>query len=518
MRNFISFIKASLNLLMFSIMALLVGCGNNDTSDSATLPSGEKLFLKSIQSTNGHIAGIVANSIKLNTSVAASTSLTNEEFFDWAEINFPTLFPRELNEISNLSWSSYVYRVYPSTDLALGINSVDKSIVAVSRIGTLTPSIISLGYLFEYECQVLNTHCHINLSNYPLIHRASVLAHTLGKPKRLLLGLGTTDDADIQGQDIDIDIYDQYLVGSGEFSWRMWNQPDGSYVGVVASNADKLGAVPMFTLYQMATWGDGNFFVALPDQALMKGFWDNVRIMYQQIKLYGKPALVNLEPDFWGYTHRVNSEPSQHFAHVATVNPDCANLSNSVAGLGECLVQMARTLAPNAYVGFPPSMFGDLVPTELAYMQKVGASKADFVVMQTLDRDAGCYEAFFASEFANCNRLAGTQFYWDATNLTAPNFTEHFAIARNLHEGLGLPLLWWQTPLGVRSATTGGVRNAFRDNRAEYFLTRASELVAAGGMGVVFSPGHDTQTNINTDGGQFKRLSTQYLAAPATLP
>ncbi|MBY0463741.1 MAG: hypothetical protein K2W33_02235 [Burkholderiales bacterium] len=334
----------------------------------------------------------------------------------------------------------------------------------------------------------------------------------------MLIGLGTATVADIQAQSLKPDIHDHYLVGSGELSWRIWSRPDGAYVGEAAANADKVGAVPMFTLYQMATWGDGNFFVALPDQALMKGFWDNVRIMYQQIKLYGKPALVNLEPDFWGYAQRVNKEPSQHFAHVATVNPDCANLSNSVAGLGECLVQMARTLAPNAYVGFPPSMFGDLVPTELAYMQKVGASKADFVVMQTLDRDAGCYEAFFATENANCNRLAGTKFYWDASNSTTPNFTEHFAIARNLHEGLGLPLLWWQTPLGVPSATTGGARNAFRDNRAEYFLTRASELVAAGGMGVVFSPGHVTQTNINTDGGQFKRLSTQYLAAPVALP
>jgi hypothetical protein len=99
-----------------------------------------------------------------------------------------------------------------------------------------------------------------------------------------------------------------------------------------------------------------------------------------------------------------------------------------------------------------------------------------------------------------------------------PTFTEHFAIARNLHVGLGLPLLWWQTPMGVPSATTGGSRNAFRDNRVEYFLTRSSEIVAAGGMGVVFSPGHVTQTDINTDGGQFKRLSTQYLAAPAALP
>jgi hypothetical protein len=70
----------------------------------------------------------------------------------------------------------------------------------------------------------------------------------------------------------------------------------------------------------------------------------------------------------------------------------------------------------------------------------------------------------------------------------------------------------------VPSATPGGTAFAFRDNRVDYFLTRPNELVAAGGVGVVFSPGQEVQTNIGTDGGQFKRLSTRYFAAPAVLP
>jgi hypothetical protein len=51
-----------------------------------------------------------------------------------------------------------------------------------------------------------------------------------------------------------------------------------------------------------------------------------------------------------------------------------------------------------------------------------------------------------------------------------------------------------------------------------YFLTHASELVTAGGVGVVFSPGESSQTNIQTDGGQFQRYSSAYLANPAALP
>ena len=109
-------------------------------------------------------------------------------------------------------------------------------------------------------------------------------------------------------------------------------------------------------------------------------------------------------------------------------------------------------------------------------------------------------------------------YWWDATNQTTPSFASHFAIARQFHEGLGLPLIWWQTPLGVSSTTPGGTKGNFRDNRVEYFLTKPNELVAAGAAGVVFGEGHVTQTTIDTDGGQFKRLSTRYFAAPAALP
>lgn len=355
------------------------------------------------------------------------------------------------------------------------------------------------------------------VSSYPLAQRPGVLAERWGKPRRLLVGLGTATVSAIQAQGLLPDIYDQYLTGVGSSAWPTWNSPSGAYVGIVAANADKLGAIPMFTLYQMATLGDSNIS-GLADTTFMKGYWDNVRLLMQQLAAYGKPVLVNLEPDFWGYAHRAVTDPTQHFAHVAGVNPDCAALPNTVAGMGQCLVHMARQTAPNAYVGFPPSLFPDLPLDEVDYLTRVGAAQADFVVMQTLDRDAGCFEASYTGGGAACTRLSTVPYYWDSSNLSEPSFTTHFATAKRFHDGLQLPVLWWQTPLGVPSTSAGGSAYAFRDNRADYFLNHPQELVAAGGVGVVFSPGQARQTNITTDGGQFKRLSTQYLASPAALP
>jgi hypothetical protein len=354
----------------------------------------------------------------------------------------------------------------------------------------------------------------VAIAQLPIAQRQAALSAALGTPKRLLTGLGSVDIASVQKQSIKVDIYDQYLAGNGATGWPTYASPSGAYVQVVANNADCLGAVPMFTVYQMAASGEGNMDV-LHDFAFMRQYWDQLRLMFTQIKSYGKPVLVNLEPDLWGYTQRISRDPTVQFVHVGVASVDCTNLSDDVIGLAGCMIQMARKYAPNAYIGFPPSQFQDVAATENAYMKRLGTDKADFSVMQTLDRDIGCIEAKYAA--ANCDRATVAKI-WDTTNATSPNFTEHFAYARTYFEAIGLPLIWWQTPLGVPSATAGGTALAFRDNRAAYFLSKPSELVAAGGVGVVYSPGHVSQTNINTDGGQFKTLSTAYLSKPAALP
>jgi hypothetical protein len=310
------------------------------------------------------------------------------------------------------------------------------------------------------------------------------------------------------------DIFDQYLVGAGNGDWTTWNSPAGAYVGVVASKADQLGAIPMFTLYQMAQNGDGNL-THLTDTAFMTRYWANVRLMFQQIAVYGKPALVDLEPDFWGYTANTSNQDPTTLAASVTVDSDCAGLPNNVAGIAQCMLRMARKYAPNnAFVGFPPSNWNGNATQVVAYMNKLGAQNADFVIEQTLDRDAGCFEA--APSY--CQR-GGTGWYWDETNQTHPNFQDHLAEAQQYHTGIGnLPIIWWQTPMGVPSSTPGGTDYHYRDNREHYFLTNPSQLTAVGGLGVVFSAGDGHGTTIASDGGQFQTLDSAYLKTPAALP
>ncbi len=344
---------------------------------------------------------------------------------------------------------------------------------------------------------------------------AAVLAAKMGRANRLLVGLGDTDLIDLQRQSLAIDIHERYLPdsGPGDFSWLDFSSaddPQGAYVNDVGAEADAAGAVPMFTLYGMAMSGDGNL-ATLDSQPLMQYYWSHVVLAFDRMAVYNKPVLVNFEPDFWGYVHgETGGDPTQRFAWVK-VTPDCSNLPNNVVGVAQCLMKIARTHAPKALVGFPPADFSFGTPAVVDFMNRIHAQDADFIVQQTMDRDAGCYE--LKSAAGNCDQRIERNPYWNQAA-----FNTHFAETLQFHQGIGgLPIIWWQTPLGVASSSSGSTLH-FRDNRVEYFLTHPEQLVAVGGVAVVFSAGQSQQTNINTDGHQFQDRLNGYLANPEALP
>jgi hypothetical protein len=338
-------------------------------------------------------------------------------------------------------------------------------------------------------------------------------------PGRLLVGLGAGNEtAEMDRQQIRPDIIDTYLVGVGPGSWPYWNSPDGAYVTYVSANDKAIGAVPLFTLYQMGASVEGNLN-AINDATFMTTYWAQAKLMYQKIGATGQPALVNLEPDFWGFVQAraAGGDPTKVPARVSMV-AECASQPDTAAGVAGCLLTLGRTYAPKAKMGFPPSFWGQSATTVGNFMAKVGAGNADFIVAQTSDRDAGCFEV--ASPVAECAGRGSGPFYWDETNATSPNFKESLAQWSTVRSILGgdLPILFWQTPMGVPSATPGGTPGHYRDNRVQYMLTHPTEYTASGVFAIVFSAGGSTSATITTDGGQFARLLQVYLASPAPFP
>jgi hypothetical protein len=348
------------------------------------------------------------------------------------------------------------------------------------------------------------------------------IAARLGLPARFAIGLGN----DAQGADANaasgftlgpkVDIHYMYLSG---LDWPSWTSLEGAYVTEYANAANSHGVVPMFTLYQAAAWGEGNLG-AFNDVTFMTAYWRGVRVMFERLGELGSPAIVHLEPDLWGYAQQAKGDdPSKLPMKVGSLVPECAGKPETVAGFGKCIVALARALAPNVAVGLSASTFGAYDPSGKpdpvrvgAYLKKVGGDESDIVVVEALDRDAGCFEAAVDSK---CKRT-GT-FYWDESNLKEPSFHSHLAWAKAIRLSVGKPLLWWQMPLGVPSSTPGGSAGHYRDNRVRYLFKHPDEFVDAGGIGAVFGAGAGNQTTVETDGNQFKDALTSYLASPSPL-
>ena len=89
--------------------------------------------------------------------------------------------------------------------------------------------------------------------------------------------------------------------------------------------------------------------------------------------------------------------------------------------------------------------------------------------------------------------------------------------ATSLSTATGMPLMWWQMPLG-RPRSFSGVELHYRDNRVQYFFDNPQAFIDAGGVGVVFGKGAPGQTDTRTDKGQFARAIKGYYAEPLPLP
>ena len=348
---------------------------------------------------------------------------------------------------------------------------------------------------------------------------AGQLAVALGRPPQLMVGLGNDligerGDAGAFHLGAPVDVHYLYLVGlPGRGGWPDWNR-NGGFIRRNVKATRSACQIPMFTLYGMAVEGEANLDI-LRDEAYMKAWWDGLALALDVLAEGEGPSLLHIEPDFWGFAQqgRPGRWPWQIPVLVSEVAPDCTDMPDNLQGMGRCIVHLSRTTSPETRIGFHASLWAGEPRAVGAFLVGLGARQTDLLFVETLDRDAGCFEA----RGEGCTRNDGL-WYWDESNLTSPNFAEHFEKARILHETTELPLFWWQTPLGRPALVPGGTPGAYRDNRAHYFHAHPEELVAAGGLGVAFGAGATGQTTFDSDGGQLQTLVQEWASAPTPLP
>jgi hypothetical protein len=311
---------------------------------------------------------------------------------------------------------------------------------------------------------------------------------------------------------------------SGCAWWGCWQydmDPPGDFVRGFASTClgETPAQIPMVTYYQLlqssgVTEGAPEITQAASNQTFMTKYFADWRFLLQQIGT--TQALLHIEPDFWGYAEQTGNAATAEMAAVATANPtDCSAMPNTIAGMGKCMIAMVRKYAPKAMVGLHASAWstnmdvaGNTSPSldvageaqkTAAFLAACGESDADFVVVETSDRDAGYYQTV---EMKNV--------WWDATNATLPDFTQDFTWVKALTEALNKPALYWQTPYG--NAAQNNTANHYQDNRVDYFFEHMNELAAAHAVGAAFGAGAGDQTTAESDGNNFVDKAKAYYA------
>jgi hypothetical protein len=356
--------------------------------------------------------------------------------------------------------------------------------------------------------------------------RQRQLAMDLRGSPQFMIGVGN-DNQGPYTNNVPIDLHYAYLVGYGDGTgWPTWNT-NGDYPLFFEQNATQHQVTAMFTYYQLALELENNSDATLSDMTRMHQYLADWRLLFQRIADNNMPVAVSIEPDFFGYLmSRSSTIPAK--VHHSDV-PECASLPETAAGLMQCVIKLGRTIAPKARLGFHASMWGKWYDVMDPNADIEGSANAvgdflmgisndtDFVGIETLDRDAGFWETSGGGNTCSVTNGSRGPVYWDETNTTLPNFSQHIRWVKALTARMNRPAIEWQTPLGVPSTTCGGTTDHWRDNRVHYFFGHIPDLVDAGVAGMTFGTGAGAQTNLSTDGGQFKAAAMAYKAAPVSL-
>ncbi|MCX4609710.1 RICIN domain-containing protein [Streptomyces mirabilis] len=254
-------------------------------------------------------------------------------------------------------------------------------------------------------------------------------------------------------------------------------------------------------LGDLAGEGDGPGEVkAINRVDLLTRYMNDYRFFLQ--KIGNSHDMIDIEPDFWGYVRSLGN-PHQVAAQVTAANPtDCGSQENSAAGLSRCLIAMAHKYAPNTGAGFHLTCWDwqtDVQKCVKDYAD-LGAKNADFLVADVSDRDAGWY--------AQPAHGARDTFWNDQKAAAALGWYKTMA------ESVGKPVVLWQIPVG--NMAQNNTLNHYKDDKVDWFFAHMDQVANAHVAGLLFGPGQQEQTTVESDGGNLINKTIAYRKSGGT--
>jgi hypothetical protein len=345
----------------------------------------------------------------------------------------------------------------------------------------------------------------------------------------------------------------QYLTGGVNTGngWATWWPGNGGFARDYMNTSGSAGYLPVFTYYQLrysqpqagADESEGEF-LNVNTPGTMAAYFTDFALLLRLSAEYGKPVLIHVEPDFWGYMQRrvlagSNSAADIPAAVTKSGYPGVQGYPDTVQGFAQALLHLRDTLAPNALLAIHASHWSTNIDistsrdpatdpaavgrTTAAFLSTAGIRGNppglrgwDLVFADPSDRDADWYRIMGND---------GGAHWWDLTDTTLPNFARYRAWLAAVSAGTGLRSVLWQVPVGNTVAPTqNNAPGHFRDNRSVYFLGDGAphlpDWIAAGVIGILWGRGTDQCTHYTDDGGYLRDQAAGYyqrgaLALPA---
>jgi len=356
-----------------------------------------------------------------------------------------------------------------------------------------------------------------------------------GLPQRLTVGLfEDTGGTWMKSSGVPWDVRYRYFVKGWVNNWG-YGAYDGSWGLGYLRECDASGFIPAVQYYQMngeAGGAEGQFLAKAQNATTMKGYFGDFKILMQRARDFGKPVYVLLEADGFGFLEQQSgNNPNAYAAVAATGMPELAGLPDTVAGWGMAFLAIRQAVgASNVILGVHISAWasgkdiaygsvsdplGPEVDKVYAFLAPLGLASNqtgatfDVLVGDPLDRDSGYYQV----------ALNDPNRWWDPSDgasISSRSFNRYAEWLRSWNAKAAKRWVLWQIPLGNSNhldvCNSGGARQGYKDNRAEYFFgsgttDHLARFAQDGVIALLFGAGAGCQSSygndIYTDGRSF---------------
>jgi len=346
-----------------------------------------------------------------------------------------------------------------------------------------------------------------------------------GLPAREVVGLFEDTGATwMKNSAVPWDVRYRYFTKGWVNNWG-FGAYDGSWGLGYMRECDGQRFIPAIQYYQMngeAGGGESAFLAKVQNATTMRSYFGDFRILLQRAKDFGKPVIILLEADGFGFLQQQTGSNSATYAAIKDSGvAELAGLPNTVAGWGLAFLQLRKSVgANNAVLGIHISgwasgkdiaygsvtdplspevdkVYNYLAPFGIA--SNVTGGTWDVLVGDPLDRDSDYYVL-----------VQGQNRWWDASDTASINsksFNRYAEWVRLWNVKAAKRWILWQIPLGNSNhrnvANDGSARAGYKDNRPEYFFGNGTAHMAkfadAGVIGLLFGAGAGGQSSYQND-------------------